>query len=543
MLFLVRVSFFGDQLLAQLSVGGSPPSFSYNISRDQETVVSVPAPDLADVRSEDSLYPSPYCFGMVIPVEVNPENTGSWITLPDGTETWRVMIKAPGALALTAYFDRFHIPEGGKLFLYNPDKSQVIGAYTSLNNSASGYFATELIAGEEMILEYSGIKGTDNRPVIHLNEIAYAYRGVDFLERDSYDNLLSSGCEVNVNCPEGNLWQYQKDGITKIQVKRDNRTYWCSGSVINNTSLDRTPYILTANHCGYNSTDQELQMWIFYFNYEAPTCVNQYPKPRSLTGAVVKAHSGNQLIAGSDFYLVRMNEIIPDSFHVFYNGWSRAEDFPSPSGVGIHHPNGDIKKISTYTTQLVSTTWEGSSNETHWQVTWAQTQNGHGVTEGGSSGSPIFDNHGRIIGNLSGGLSACDSASLNSADFYGKFSYSWASNGSSADLRLRDWLDPTSSNVFTLEGVYLGIDEPKMQKTLLVYPNPFENIVRIKTSMASGYLKITIFDLPGRVVLSDRVHLLDEEPVKMDVGSLPRGIYLLKAESASSVFIRKIIKE
>ena len=536
-------SFADETLHAQLSIGGIPPSSNYTVSRIPDAVVKVPVPDLTETRKEDSIYPTPYCFGLVIPVDVDAAQTGSWSTLPDGTEIWRVMIKAPGALALTAYFDRFYIPEGGKLFIYDPDKSQVVGAFTSLNNPESGYFATELIAGDEMILEYSCPSGTENKPLIHLNELTYAYRGVDFLERYRYKNAPTTACEVNINCPEGNYWQYQKDGVNRIQAKRINKNWWCSGSVINNTLLDRTPYILTANHCGFNSTDAELQQWIFYFNYETDSCSNKNLKwHRSMTGAILKAHSGNEQISGSDFYLVQMNQVIPDSFHVFYNGWSR-KTVPSPSGAGIHHPNGGYKKISTYSIPLISTLYEGSSNETHWQVSWSSTESGHGVTEGGSSGSPIFDNQGRIVGTLSGGLSACDSASLNLSDFYGKFSYSWASNGNSPSLRLKDWLDPTSTNVVSLDGLYLGIEEPQNKEKFLVYPNPFDDVLNIKTGLQSGKIKITIFDLPGRIAFSGSFQISGDESIKIDVSKLIQGIYLLKAENSSSVIITKIIKQ
>lgn len=527
---------------AQLSVGGAPRSFLYSVSHLPETVIKLAAPDLSDEKINDSLYPSPYCFGVVLPVSVDCESTGVWSSLPDDSQLWRVMIKSPGALAITAYFDKFFIPEGGRLFLYNPDRSQVIGAFTSQNNSQSGYFATELIKGDEVILEYSGPAGVENRPHLRVNEIAYAYRGVNFME-DDLDNTNLVPCEVNVNCPEGNYWQYQKDGVARLQVKRDGHTYWCSGSVINNVKQDRTPYLLTANHCGFNSTDAELQLWVFYFNYEAPSCTSKYPVPRTMTGAVKKAQSGGQEIAGSDFFLVQLNQMIPDSFHVFYNGWSRLETPVSNNGVGIHHPNGDLKKISTYTTPLVSAIWEGGNNQTHWKVTWSETVSGFGVTEGGSSGSPIFDEEGRVVGTLSGGLSACDSASRTQPDYYGKFSFSWASNGNTPTTRLRDWLDPENTNPTTLEGVYLGIDDPTSARSFSVYPNPFEDVLNLKHGIVKGKVTITISDLTGRIVLTQVANSSSESVIPVDCRTLTAGLYLMRIEGTSFSQTIKILKQ
>ena len=151
-----------------------------------------------------------------------------------------------------------------------------------------------------------------------------------------------------------------------------------------------------------------------------------------------------------------MNHYIPVSYAPYYNGWNRINS-ASPSGVSIHHPDGDIKKISTYTSALVSVTWFGPP-DAHWRVTWTTTTNGLGVTEPGSSGSPIFDNNGRIVGTLSGGMSACDVGGAgpgtgpDKPDYYGKFSYHWLSNGASSSQRLKPWLDPDNT-VTTLDGI------------------------------------------------------------------------------------------
>ena len=529
----------------QLTLGGTPPSFSYNLPRDLSGKTQVSPPDLTITRQEDVIYPSPYRFGIVLPVDVSPDHSGNWTTLPDGIQIWRATVSSPGALALSAYFDRFHIPDGGKLFIYNSDKSQVIGAFSSMNNSRSGFFSTELIAGDEMTLEYVQPKGSDQVPQLHLNEITFAYRGVGFLDKNVYSPGAAGNCEVNVNCPEGIDWQDQKKGVTRIHVKRDGHTYWCSGSLVNNTKIDNVPYILTANHCGYNSSAQELQQWVFYFNYESPDCVaTGYPDLESLVGATLKAHSGDQLTVGSDFYLVRMNENIPDSFHVFYNGWSRSEDFPSPSGVGIHHPGGDLKKISTYKNALESSTWMGNPGLTHWQVVWAQTISGHGVTEGGSSGSPIFDNNGRIVGTLSGGESLCDSIHLNSPDYYGKFSWAWQSDGNDSTSRLKDWLDPGSTNLYILDGRYTDSVDPIIPPQQAIYPNPFKDFVTISMKeVNNGEVHITVYDIPGRLLYSDNYHLNGNGSVQMNLGFLPQGLYLLRIESQESTISRKIIRE
>ena len=169
--------FYPDKAECQLTLGGKPPSFSFDLPRDLTGMIRVTPPDLTIARQEDLLYPSPYRFGIVLPVDVSPDHSGNWTTLPDGNQIWRATVSSSGALALSAYFDRFFIPEGGKLFIYNSDKSQVIGAFSPMNNRKSGLFATELISGDEMTLEYVKPTGSDQVPQLHLNEVTYAYRG------------------------------------------------------------------------------------------------------------------------------------------------------------------------------------------------------------------------------------------------------------------------------------------------------------------------------------------------------------------------------
>jgi len=203
---------------------------------------------------------------------------------------------------------------------------------------------------------------------------------------------------------------------------------------------------------GNISSTQDLNKWTFYFNYQSDTCEDPPAEPneRTLVGASKLASSSNPSNIGSDFYLVRLNNKIPSAYNAFYCGWDRSNN-PSVSGVGIHHPEGDIKKISTYTEQLTSGSWQ-STPGTHWIVKWSATQNGFGVTERGSSGSAIFSSGGLVTGTLTGGESSC--TNTNGADYYGKISFSWESNGTADSMQLKPWLDPLNEGRMSMEGSF-----------------------------------------------------------------------------------------
>jgi len=438
-------------LFAQISQGGIPPSFKNNLNSEVDRVELQPMSS-KNVLAEDSKFikdGTPQRIGYSLNTALSPENSGTWTDLPKGGRIWQLQIKSPSALALGVYYDHFHLPIGSKLFLYNEDKTQVIGAFTWLNNDESGVFATEMIHGDIVNLEYFEPEKAISKPIIHINEVAYFYRGVTIQKNPTWTEP-SEACEVNINCsPVGDNWQDEKKGVALMNIKIGANYYICTGSLVNNTNQNCTPYFLSAYHCYEGASAADLNQWIFYFNYESSGCTTPTTQPgaNSMTGASLKA-TGN-ISGGSDFVLVQLNQTVPVSYNPYMNGWNRANSVTGP-GVCIHHPAGSIKKISTYSSALTSVTWTGCLTNGHWRVVWSSNANGWGVTEGGSSGSPIFDANSRIVGTLSGGASYCSAQS--SPDYYGKFYYHWDLNGATSSVRLKDWLDPAGSNPLTLDG-------------------------------------------------------------------------------------------
>lgn len=458
-IFLAITSFVSFSAFSQISNNNLPVSLEEKLT-EKVPVIELVKPNLSEIKTQtdqDSKNGESYKFAIIIDSDIDTDNSGVWEDLDDGSRIWRLSIKIEGAKALGLYYDAFRLPSTGELFVYNQDMSQIIGGFTNANNHSSGLFANELINGDFLTLEYHQ-KGEGN-PVIHINEIAYCYRGVsDLFQARDFDD--SDPCQVNANCSESDGWQDIKRSATRITVRTGNTVGWCSGAFINNTAQDCKPYILTADHCGYGANSYastaNLNQWVFYFGYESSECENPSSSPGSnatVTGATLVANSNTGNISGtSDFFLVELNSEIPFEYGAYASGWDRTNT-GSESGVSFHHPSGDIKKISTYNTALTTSGWNGNGT-THWRVRWTETENGHGVTEGGSSGSPIYNSNGHIIGDLSGGSSFC--TNTNSPDLYGKLSYSWSPNGSSNNERLKPWLDPTNSQVTALDGMVCG---------------------------------------------------------------------------------------
>lgn len=460
----------------QTSTNEKPISFGNTLGKALEQNIPnkvMPSLDMVRINREDKEDDSngvPPRFGYPHSVNYNLNNSGQWVNLPDGSRLWRLSISCPNALSINLLYDKFWLPDGAKFFVYSYDKKRTLGAFTSANNKGTKDkvqgFATGLVYGDKIVLEYYEPKNVRNQGIISIAYVVQGYRYINIY--NGQKSLGASGnCNININCPEGKSWQKEKNAIALILV---NGIRYCTGSLINTTANDSRPIFLTADHClggwatankKYDAiSDPNLDHWSFYWNYEAPSCINPTEEPTiySTVGATILANNGY-----SDFALLSLKEDprSNNSIKLYYLGWDRSGDSGN-GGVGIHHPNGDIKKISQYTLTPQSTVYaenSTNSNGTHWRLIWSK-----GVTEGGSSGSPLINSNRKVIGQLHGGYSDCISNGIygpDKTDWYGKFSVSWTGNGATDNRRkLQPWLDPRNTGVIVLDGKGTVPDTP-----------------------------------------------------------------------------------
>ncbi|MDR2042266.1 MAG: protease, partial [Tannerella sp.] len=335
-------------LSAQISEGGFPPGFQYAVTlRNSQAVEQIPVTfyveDLKRVDEWQVAEGAPVAVATLIDVALNPQNAGRWTTLPGGESVWQLHLQARGALALLLYYSDFYIPEGGKLFLYNAEKTQVLGAYTHRTHPSGGRFATEFVAGDELTLEY--VASPDDSDLrIEIEAVGYGYNHLT-VGNGAVSLRASASCEVNVNCDEGDRWQSQKKGVCRTVQRIGSKSYLCSASLLNNTAGDLKPYILTAQHCsvdgdGKEASDEDMKQWVFYFHYETNGCGSGSDRVPSKTISGCRKMVATQTYGESDGLLLLLNTDIPEAYDVYYNGWDR-RDKPALSGVSIHSPAGD----------------------------------------------------------------------------------------------------------------------------------------------------------------------------------------------------------
>ncbi|MCP4438485.1 MAG: T9SS type A sorting domain-containing protein [Aureispira sp.] len=448
-------------------------------------------------REEDGL--SPF-IGWIVPSNITLNNSGRWDVLPDGSKLWRLQITSAGAQSLMLYMEDFWIPKGARIHIYTPNKRHIDGAFDHRNNHDHGNMVMGLLPGETVIVEY--LEPMNVKPGrFTISEIGHAYRDIPMYGAEAMSTEASvtfgssAGCQANVNCsPEGTGKGNQRDAVARIIVKTSAGFGYCTGTLINNVRQDCTPYFLTALHCGLatqgvNSSiasTADFNQWRFDFNFQATGCSNPGSSPsfNSITGATLRAHSndggGNY---GSDMLLLEIQD--PSStlptYGTYLAGWDR-NFVVSTGGYGIHHPAGDIKKITNHNGSTSITSWgqlTGQTNpiaNTHWALQWSVTTNAPngGDTEGGSSGSGLFNSSGRLVGSLTGGNSTvCPNGGDNS--FYGTMTHHWDQNGTTANRRLKNWLDPDNTGATTLDGTIMPCAASGDDAGIELVQNPMNN--------------------------------------------------------------------
>ena len=384
-------------------------------------------------------------YGKAFEVDLDLLKSARIDTMPNGELVYQLGITCPNALSINVVFDRFQLKMGSRLYVVGATSNRYICAYTSLNNSEAAVLGTELVEDSKIIIELIEPKENWGSSKLHLGSVIHGYRSLEALIKRSFN---SSGiCNIDVNCPQGKGFEKQRNAVAMLINSTGG---FCTGTLMNTTAGPFKPYVLSAYHCGTNPAS-----WIFRFRWESPTegadCGTSKasvdgPKDRSINGASLVASYKT-----TDFILCELNASPATEWEVVYAGWDKSGAIPK-SGTSIHHPIADIKKISLDYKPLVAEAFNKGEPRNHWRTNWDQ-----GITESGSSGSPLFDQNHRVVGQLHGGDSDCISKFL--TDYYAKLSESWKGGGT-PETRLSDWLDPVDVNVDFLDGTSFTTYDP-----------------------------------------------------------------------------------
>lgn len=392
--------------------------------------------------------------------------SASWSVDDEGLATASLRLKSAGAKTISVFFSSLHLVGGAKLLICDKG-GQEQSAYTgSMLSKVKGELLTQVIAGEELIIKCKGDSSEVKTSVIHISHLVHGTRDLFGLE----NGLREDDCLVDVACSGGDEWRDQIRSVVMFLREDGNG---CTGVLMNNCSNDYTPYVHIANHCfaGYPSDPDN---WVFYFNYEKPGCgTGAASLSQSITGAasVASDYSG-------DFHLLLLNQSPPASYHPYYAGWDNSGDVPT-NGAFIGHPLTLEKKIGLFSSVTSASYPEPGFNKPVWYADIDE-----GGIEGGSSGSPMFDQNKRMVGHVMDGDVGCSGQ----RQIIGpKFSSNW--EGANAANGLKDWLDPLGYECSPCDGRY-----PELKvKVKMFLQGPFDmGSGLMSADLAAGsYLPLT----------------------------------------------------
>lgn len=364
-------------------------------------------------------------YAVLVDVDVSSATDGQWLTR-DGSRVWRMRFESEDAKSLSATLGDLHLPAGSILRIANAQGE--VWAETVLTMQRD-VFQTTMLPGEVFVLEVELSDTAFANPHIGVTQLQHGYVEMSQFEK-------SGSCNIDTVCPQGDNWTPQIRATARVTIDGS----LCSAVLLNNTRNDGDPLLLTAHHCGLTASNaHKLQV---YWNFETSQCGGRPD------GSLRQSQSGATLLADNpnpDFSLARLDAPPLASYEVFYAGWDRSGN-GFGNGVGVHHPSGDEKRISFFEQRprKAQALVDGEPVQS-WEVFWSE-----GVTESGSSGSPLFDTSGRFVGQLSGGNSSCENPG--GSDVYGRLDYGWKTSNDAAE-QLAVWLDPLNTGAARIDGL------------------------------------------------------------------------------------------
>lgn len=492
---------------AQLERTGTPVSWNQGLTLSIEnewlSEANVPALLQEDELSIDDRS-VPYRFAYAKEVNWNMVNSGSWTNLANGDRIWILGITYEGAQSIAVTLGDLQIPKGGKLFLYSESHQECLGPLSEEDNSEQPITLPH-IQGSTIFMEYYEPRLYRGEGSLSVNFVAGSYRN----NLQDFETLHAC-----------NEWIHDDEFFSDdtpiqssvVQVLTDYGQRYATAVMVNNSANDGKPYVILPAHALLGDPSSLL----FRFGYTEPSCIE------SLSNCNFQFVCGAEVIVVDDekgLALVELTKPPKSDWAAYYAGW-HIGDYLYANHYCIQHPKGLVKSYSHYVGNYMPVILE---DETFMGLPGL----GHGQTDGGSVGSPLFDEDLDLVGIFVGGNTRC--GTQGGIDRFILLEDVWSAFGK--------YLNPLQQSFERLPGMELPdpIVEGDNPMEMLIYPNPASSYVELACGEDFTVYSLFLYNSVGTL------EMFESGKSKIDVSQLNEGVYALRAHTSKGSFSKTLL--
>jgi hypothetical protein len=498
-------------MTAQFERNGVP--VSWGLSQQSELIASwevLPSLNVSALLAEDQQEvwdrSKPYRFASAVQTDFTTQNSGRWSNLLNGDRIWILGIEVGSSYSISVTLRNLNLPRGGKIYIYNEDHTDYLGPLTSRDNT-SGFLGIPHMNGSRIIIEYYE---------------PYAYRGEGSFRIDhvagSYRDLSDATESSDISCyspviPVSSATGTSRVASSVLMMMVDYGQRISTATMLNNSSSDATPYVLTASSCLIGPASS----WVFYFS------MNQF-RCSGLLSCELMATSGATIVRNDSeqgLSLLKLLKAPPASWDTYYSGWSLSNSEVSSRLVSLHHAEALQLASSEYHPSWTETTAGGASN-INLELSAA------GRTFQGSAGAPLFDNEWNLLGIFVGGDGGCNTEGQ---DRFVLLSESWSA--------MRTYLDPLQIVQDKIQGIYpdqtFG-DLQTVEQEISFFPNPAEDWIFVHNESESRILEVVLMNVSGQIIQT-----FQPTVPTISIDGLPEGLYFIQFVTGKDRFTHQLM--
>jgi len=436
--------------------------------------------------------PGPVRVGLVRSVGATPLSLAggsfSRSLSSEGENVWTLAIRSSGAIGIRIHFSKFDVGNGSVLVSARDAEGVIVhGPYTKKGPNQTGDFWTASLPGDLAFIEVSGA----DQPRLEVAEILHFDKHpTASVQDESFAPKDHLPCHLDVMCYNSPpVHPHARDAIGQMNYIENSIGWVCTGTLLNDLDNETfVPYFLTAFHCiSTQAVTNTLEVvWFWQHDSCGVRLPNYFRLPRNTGGTLLET---NPTDGGNDMSFIRLDDPLPGG--VGLAGWTTGS-LPA-SFVGIHHPDGSWKRVTfQHEQRVVSTCTNSPMSQYHYCL------QDDGVTEGGSSGSGIFNDTGQLMGQLLGScppnndfVEACDNRDEYNT-MYGRFNVTYP--------LIRRWLEV--GGTIHVNSIYTGEELGTPDK-------PFNTVAEaINFAWNGARIKIQAGSYPEALTASTQVLLL-----------------------------------